>query len=100
PGGYRIGNAFIILGRDNDKHGNSDAETIARLEAAKASLDLATCIVVTGYDRHNESMHRWLRNNVGMNLPVYGVVAHDTIGQAVFTAAPRHKLADSFRHCC
>src|SRR5215471_11953854 len=59
-----INNAFIILGRDNDKHGNPDAETVARLEAALAQVDQASCIVLTGHDYHNESMRRWLSQNM------------------------------------
>jgi len=80
------------LGRDNDEHGHPDAETIARLETAKAHLDPESCIVLTGHDYHNESMQRWFSRNNSSKLPVYCVIAHDTIGQAVFTAALTHAL--------
>jgi RimJ/RimL family protein N-acetyltransferase len=87
-----INNAFIILGRDNDRHGNPDAETVARLEAAIAHVDQASCIVLTGHDYHNEGMRRWLSQNMKAKLPVYSVIGHDTIGQAVFSAPVTHAL--------
>ncbi len=49
-------------------------------------------MVVTGYDRHNESMRRWLSKNASAKLPVYSVIAYDTVGQAVFTAPVTHAL--------
>lgn len=85
-------NAFIILCRDNDKNGNPDAETIARLETAKEHLDEASCIVLAGHDRHNASMKRWLSENTDAKLPIYCGIAYDTIGQAVFTAPVTHAL--------
>ena len=80
------------MGRDNDQHGHPDAETIARLEAAKANVNQESCIVLTGHDYHNESMQRWFSKNNSSKLPVYCVIAHDTIGQAVFTAPVTHAL--------
>src|SRR5262245_21732855 len=87
-----INNAFIIRSRDNDRHGNPDAETVARLEAAIAQVDQASCIVLTGQEYHNQSMRRWLSQNMTAKLPVYSVIGHDTIGQAVFSAPVTHAL--------
>lgn len=87
-----MNNAFIILCRDNDKNGEPDSETIARLEAAKAHLNQASCIVLAGYEQHNESMRRWLDNNTSTKIPIYCAIAHDTVGQAVFTAPVTHAL--------
>ena len=81
-----MSHACIILCHDNDERGEPDATTIARLRAAQAHLGQASCIVLAGYERQNASMTRWLHTQAGTALPVYSVIAHDTIGQAVFTA--------------
>ena len=87
-----MSHACIILCHDNDERGEPDATTMARLEAARAHLDKVSCIVLAGYEPQNVSMTRWLHTQAGTTLPVHCVIAHDTIGQAVFTAPLVHAL--------
>jgi len=87
-----VSHACIILCHDNDERGEPDAPTIARLEAARPYLGEVSCIVLAGYEPQNVSMTRWLRTQAHTTLPVHCVIAHDTIGQAVFTAPLVHAL--------
>ena len=84
--------ALIILCHDNDARGLPDARSIARLEAARPHFGRASCILLAGYEAQNQSMTRWLETQARTTLPIHSVIAHDTIGQAVFTAPVIHAL--------
>lgn len=77
--------ALMILAQGYDEHGELDSETILRLEKGIEYLDDTSFILLPGYEKQTGIMKRWLLERVEVKIPIYEVLAHDTIGQAVFS---------------
>ncbi len=77
--------ALIVLCQGYDEDGGIDTETIMRLKEAIKHLDEVDCIILPGYEKQTQLMKAWVLKNSQTTLPIYTLLAYDTIGQAVFS---------------
>lgn len=80
-----MNNALIVLCQGYDEDGGIDTETIMRLKEAIKHLEDMDCIILPGFEEQTQLMKAWLLKNSQTKLPIYTLLAFDTIGQAVFS---------------
>jgi|GEM_PF-589162 len=77
--------ALIVLCKGYDEDGGIDTETIMRLKEAIKHFGEVDCIILPGYEKQTQLMKAWILKNSQTTLPIYTLLAYDTIGQAVFS---------------